>query len=196
MVTEKICVEKGLEGGPLYGIFTWKGYGRKIAVFTVEKEGDPQANLSLMAETAAAMLEGEEDLIAALSNISALIKTYLEDINWAGFYILKGKDLVLGPFQGLPACSRIGEGRGVCGRAVQEAKPVIVGNVREFPGHIACDSASASEMVIPLFKKGTVYGVLDLDSPRLNRFSALEEKYLTQIGCIVGNFIEHLEEQG
>ncbi|MDR2020404.1 MAG: GAF domain-containing protein [Treponema sp.] len=165
-------------------------------MFTIKKEGDPRANLALMTETAAAMLEGEEDIIAALANISALIKASLEDINWAGFYILKGKDLVLGPFQGLPACSRIGEGRGICGRAVQEGRPVIAGNVRQFPGHIACDSASASEMVIPLFRKGAVYGVLDLDSPRLNRFSALEEEYLTQTGRLIGDFLERMEERG
>jgi GAF domain-containing protein len=162
-------------------------------MFTVKKEGDPRANLALMTETAAAMLEDETDIIAALANMSALIKASLEDINWAGFYILKGKDLILGPFQGLPACSRIGEGRGVCGRAVQESRPVIVGNVREFPGHIACDSASVSEMVIPLFRQGAVYGVLDLDSPRLNRFSALEEEYLTQTGRLIEDFLQRLD---
>jgi GAF domain-containing protein len=155
----------------------------------VKKEGDPRADLALLVETAAALLEGEEDLIAALANMSALIKAQLEDLNWVGFYILQGKDLVLGPFQGLPACSRIGEGRGVCGRAVQEGKPVIVGDVHRFPGHIACDSASASEMVIPLFRKGAVYGVLDLDSPRLNRFSPLEEEYLSQIGRLISGFL-------
>ncbi|MDR1637057.1 MAG: GAF domain-containing protein [Treponema sp.] len=163
-------------------------------MFTVKKEGDPRANLALMTEMAAAMLEGEGDIIAALANISALVKANLEDINWAGFYILKGKDLILGPFQGLPACSRIGEGRGVCGRAVQEGRPVIAGNVHEFPGHIACDSASASEMVIPLFRKGAVYGVLDLDSPRLNRFSALEEEYLTRVCRLIEDFLEQVNE--
>jgi GAF domain-containing protein len=155
---------------------------------TVKKE-DPQADLSRLVQAAAALLEGETDLIAALANISALIKARVADLNWAGFYILKGNELVLGPFQGLPACSRIGEGRGVCGRAVREGKPVSVGNVHEFPGHIACDSASASELVIPLFRNGAVYGVLDLDSPRLNRFSALEEDYLSRIGRLIGDFL-------
>jgi GAF domain-containing protein len=155
---------------------------------TIKKE-DPQAALARTVQAAAALLEGETDLTAALANISALIKAQVEDLNWAGFYILKGKELVLGPFQGLPACSRIGEGRGVCGRAVREGKPVVVGNVHEFPGHIVCDSASASELVIPLFQKSAVYGVLDLDSPRLNRFSALEEDYLSRLGRLIGDFI-------
>jgi GAF domain-containing protein len=155
---------------------------------TVKNE-NPQAELARLVQAAAAMLEGETDIIAALANISALIKAQVEDLNWAGFYILKGNELVLGPFQGLPACSRIGEGRGVCGRAVREGKAVVVGNVHEFPGHIACDSASASELVIPLFQNGAVYGVLDLDSPRLNRFSAPEEDCLSRIGRLIGDFL-------
>jgi GAF domain-containing protein len=135
------------------------------------------------------MLGEGDDPISALANISALIKFYLDDINWAGFYILKGTELVLGPFQGLPACTRIREGKGVCGRAAAEGKPLIVANVHEFPGHIACDAASNSEMVVPLFKNGRVYGVLDVDSPSLNRFSEAEAAVLTRIGQRISAFL-------
>jgi GAF domain-containing protein len=143
-----------------------------------------------MVEAVKAVITGETDLIAALANISALVMAYLPDINWAGFYLLKGTELVLGPFQGLPACSRIAEGKGVCGKAAAAGKPVIVPNVHEFPGHIACDSNSNAEIVIPLFKGGRVYGVLDVDSPRLNRFSCPEADALTQIGDLVSAFLD------
>lgn len=155
----------------------------------MQKKGEGEENLASMVEAVRALLEGETDLIAALANSSAVIKMYLEDINWAGFYILKGKELVLGPFQGLPACTRIGEGKGVCGRAVQEGKPLIVPDVHAFPGHIACDSASKSEIVIPLFKGAQVYGVLDVDSPRLNRFSGPEADHLIRVGRLISGFL-------
>jgi GAF domain-containing protein len=161
-------------------------------MLNTQKRAGAEENLASMLGALEALLEGETDLIAALSNSSALIKAYLEDLNWAGFYILKGKELVLGPFQGLPACSRIGEGKGVCGRAVQEGKALIVADVHAFPGHIACDSASNSEMVIPLFKGGEIYGVLDLDSPRLNRFSELEADYLGRAGGLISGFLSGL----
>ncbi|MDR0585338.1 MAG: GAF domain-containing protein [Treponema sp.] len=157
---------------------------------TLEKEKDAEANLALMVQTAQGFIRDETYLVTVLANISALIYSCLDDVNWAGFYILKGKELVLGPFQGLPACTRIGEGKGVCGKAVQEKRPLIVSNVHEFPGHIACDSASASEIVIPIFKNSAVYGVLDVDSPRLNRFSVLEEKYLNEICGGLSGFLE------
>jgi len=161
----------------------------KRQMFKAEKSADRTANYRLMVETAKSFLEGETDLIALLANISALINFYVEDINWVGFYLLKGKELVLGPFQGLPACVRIAEGRGVCGKAVLEARPVIVADVHQFPGHIACDSASASEIVLPFFKNGKVYGVLDLDSPLPSRFSCLEEEYLGQITALLTFFL-------
>jgi GAF domain-containing protein len=157
-----------------------------------QKKEEGEENLASMVKAVEALLEGETELIAALANSSALIKVYLEDINWAGFYILKGKELVLGPFQGLPACTRIGEGKGVCGKAVQEGKPLIVADVHAFPGHIACDSASKSEIVIPLFKDGQIYGVLDVDSPRLNRFSDLEADHLMQVGRLISGFLTGL----
>jgi GAF domain-containing protein len=161
-------------------------------MLNLQKKGEGEENLASMVKAVQALLEGETDLIAALANSSAVIKVYLGDINWAGFYILKGKELVLGPFQGLPACTRIGEGKGVCGKAVQEGKPLIVADVHAFPGHIACDSASKSEIVIPLFKDGQIYGVLDVDSPRLNRFSDLEADHLIQAGRLISGFLTGL----
>jgi GAF domain-containing protein len=125
-------------------------------------------------------LSSERDALANLSNASAIIKTALDRLNWAGFYIMRSEELVLGPFQGLPACNRIKVGNGVCGTAAAERKVQRIANVHEFPGHIACDSASNSEIVIPIIKDDKVYGVLDLDSPVLERFTELEEKYLVK----------------
>jgi len=108
--------------------------------------------------------------ITILSNISALIYDALDNLNWCGFYILKDNALLLGPFQGKVACTRIEIGKGVCGTSVKQNSTIVVPNVHEFPGHIACDSASNSEIVIPIHKNGCIYGVLDIDSPMLNRF--------------------------
>jgi L-methionine (R)-S-oxide reductase len=108
--------------------------------------------------------------IATLANASATIKQHLPDINWAGFYLFDGKELVLGPFQGLPACIRIAIGRGVCGTSASQLKSLLVADVHEFPGHIACDAASRSELVVPIVKDGKLYGVLDIDSPSASRF--------------------------
>jgi L-methionine (R)-S-oxide reductase len=128
------------------------------------------------------LLEGERDFIANAANIAALLFNSLPDLNWAGFYFLKDSDeLVLGPFQGKPACVRIAKGRGVCGAAVLRRQAVRVDDVHDFPDHIACDSASRSELVIPLLKDAHVIGVLDLDSPRVGRFTAEDEAGLQQI---------------
>src|SRR2546425_13308736 len=116
------------------------------------------------------LLAGERDLIANAANFSSLIFHSLPDLNWAGFYLEKDGQLVLGPFQGQPACVRIKIGQGVCGAGAAKCETVIVPNVHEFPGHITCDSASNSEIVIPLMKGGRLIGVLDLDSPSLSRF--------------------------
>ena len=159
-------------------------------MFTQQKAIDKTENYKLMVETAKGFLKDETDIIALLANISALIKFYVEDLNWAGFYLLRGRELVLGPFQGMPACARIGEGKGVCGKAVLEKKPITVPDVHQFPGHIACDSGSASELVIPFYKKGAVYGVLDLDSPLLNRFSDLEIDYLGRLASLLTAFLD------
>lgn len=132
-------------------------------------------------------LSSEKDSLTNLCNASAIIKTVIDRLNWAGFYLMRNNELVLGPFQGLPACNRIAIGKGVCGTAVSERKVQRIKNVNEFPGHIACDSASKSEIVIPIIKNEIIYGVLDLDSPEFERFSELEEKYL-------GLFVEKLNK--
>ena len=119
-----------------------------------------------------AVLHGERDWVSNLAQMSALLMQTLPDLNWAGFYLLKGGELVLGPFQGKVACVRIKLGKGVCGTAAARRETVVVPNVHEFPGHIACDSASNSEIVVPLLHRGTLLGVLDLDSPKLARFDA------------------------
>src|ERR1700723_3150377 len=116
------------------------------------------------------VLEGERDGIANCANTAALIYHALPSLNWAGFYFLRGEQLVLGPFQGKVACVRIPLGRGVCGTAAERRETVIVADVNAFPGHIACDAASRSEIVVPLVKDGRLLGVLDLDSPQIGRF--------------------------
>ena len=126
----------------------------------------------------ASLLEGEHDSTANAANTAALLYHTLPDVNWVGFYFLKGKELVLGPFQGKPACVRITVGRGVCGTAVERRESIVVPDVNGFPGHIACDSASRSELVVPLIQAGAIIGVLDLDSPSLARFD--EED---RVGC-------------
>lgn len=125
--------------------------------------------------------ENEKDLIANLSNISAILNEHLNNINWVGFYLMKDHELVLGPFQGKPACIRIPVGKGVCGTCVQEKKTLRVANVHQFAGHIACDSASNSEIVLPIIKEDQVVAVLDIDSPLLDRFIEEDEKMLTEI---------------
>jgi GAF domain-containing protein len=124
------------------------------------------------------LLSSESDWLANLSNASALLYSNLLDINWSGFYFMKQGELVLGPFQGKTACTRIKSGKGVCGTAVVEMKVQLVPDVHLFPGHIACDCASNSEIVVPIIKDGVLYGVLDIDSPSINRFDELDAKYL------------------
>jgi L-methionine (R)-S-oxide reductase len=120
----------------------------------------------------AGLLAGERDGIANLANAAALLFAMLPDLNWAGFYLARGAGLVVGPFQGQPACVRIALGQGVCGTAAAARQTLIVPDVHAFPGHIACDAASNSEIVVPLVKDGRLLGVMDLDSPRLARFDA------------------------
>jgi L-methionine (R)-S-oxide reductase len=133
---------------------------------------------------ARAMVDGENDKIANAANLSALVYHALPDLNWVGFYFYDGKELVVGPFQGLPACVRIAIGKGVCGTAAATGKTQRIADVDAFPGHIACDSASRSELVVPLFKGEQLMGVLDLDSPILNRFDEIDQAALEQIAAI------------
>jgi GAF domain-containing protein len=127
------------------------------------------------------ILAGEPDPIANAANVAALIYARLPRLNWAGFYFLQGDTLVLGPFQGLPACTRIPLGRGVCGTAASRNETLVVPDVHAFPGHIACDAASLSEIVVPLTIGGRVSGVLDIDSPQLNRFSASDRDLIEAV---------------
>ena len=122
-----------------------------------------------------ALTEGVPYNIANLANASALLWQELPDINWAGFYLMEDGALILGPFQGKTACIRIGIGKGVCGTAVAEKATQLVADVHQFPGHIACDSASNSEIVVPIYKGGDIYGVLDIDSPILGRFTQADQ---------------------
>ncbi|MFM2611473.1 GAF domain-containing protein [Vibrio campbellii] len=132
-----------------------------------------------LTKQAVALIESEKDYIANLANISALLFMELENLNWAGFYLTKGDELVLGHFQGKPACVRIPMGRGVCGTAAQTNSVQRVYDVHEFEGHIACDAASNSEIVIPFTINGEVAGVLDIDSPNIGRFNEIDEEGLT-----------------
>ena len=136
------------------------------------------------------LLKGEHDLIANAANFSALLFNSLPNVNWAGFYFLRGEELVLGPFQGNPACVRIPMGKGVCGVAAQQLETIIVPNVHEFPGHIACDVASNSEIVVPLFDGERLLGVLDLDSPLIGRFDDQDAEGLNELATV---FVAHEE---
>ena len=139
----------------------------------------------LLCKQLKALTDGVPHPISNLANASALLWQSLPDLNWAGFYILDGDKLVLGPFQGKPACIEIPLGKGVCGAAAATGKTVVVADVHTFDGHIACDSASNSEIVVPLFVKGALYGVLDVDSPLFNRFSEIDKLGLERFAEIL-----------
>ncbi|WP_335917487.1 GAF domain-containing protein [Shewanella chilikensis] len=128
-----------------------------------------------------ALFAGEDDVICAMANFSALLNEHLEDINWVGFYLLKDEQLVLGPFQGKLACTRIPMGKGVCGTAAAKAETQLVEDVHQFVGHIACDAASNSEIVIPLYRHGELIAVLDIDSPCLSRFDKEDQTGLESL---------------
>lgn len=146
-------------------------------------QGDPDEKLSLDDTLLAlrGLMSGEPDLVANAANCAALLAAQLDDVNWLGFYFLQGDELVLGPFQGLPACVRIPVGRGVCGTAVAEGVTQVVPDVFAFPGHIACDSRSRSEVVVPLRSPSGIVGVLDVDSPLPERFSAGDVNYIERV---------------
>ncbi|MBA2873826.1 GAF domain-containing protein [Thermaerobacillus caldiproteolyticus] len=140
--------------------------------------GTKEENYELVIKQLKSLIEGEPNAIANLANASALLNQFLEKVNWVGFYLTEGDELVLGPFQGLPACVRIPFGKGVCGTAAKNKKTERVADVHLFPGHIACDAASQSEIVVPMIKNGEVIGVLDIDSPMKNRFDEVDQYYL------------------
>lgn len=147
----------------------------------IDYSNNLQEKYAQLATQLDALLSGEPNVYANLSNASALLNQFFDRINWVGFYLMDGNELVLGPFQGLPACIRIPLGRGVCGTVAKTKEGLVVPDVNAFPGHIACDAASRSEVVVPLIKDGEVFGVLDIDSPELNRFTEDDLAGLTQV---------------
>jgi GAF domain-containing protein len=153
----------------------------------------PQAAYAELARDLRALLDGERDLVANAANTAALIWEALPDLNWAGFYLYKSGELVLGPFQGKPACVRIALGKGVCGTAAARRETVVVEDVHAFPGHIACDSASNSEIVVPLLHDTNLLGVLDLDSPRHARFGVADRQGLETLAKI---FVASIQPAG
>ena len=153
----------------------------------------PRLPLSEACQQLTGLLSGETDLIANAANTAAFLNTLLPDINWIGFYVLQGDELVLGPFQGEPACVRIPVGRGVCGTCVASGDTQRVDDVHAFPGHIACDVRSRSELVIPVRAQGSVVAVLDIDSPSVARFSVDDQNY---VEVLVDEFSKHQFSQG
>ena len=150
-------------------------------MFKVETYSDSrEKNYNLLIKQLKALVEDEKNAIANFSNASALLNQFLDRVNWVGFYLMEDGELVLGPFQGLPACVRIPLGKGVCGTAASSQETLRVEDVHAFPGHIACDAASQSEIVVPMIKDGQVIGVLDIDSPEKNRFDELDQQKLEE----------------
>ncbi|WP_066386079.1 GAF domain-containing protein [Neobacillus mesonae] len=160
-------------------------------MFNVEMyTGTREENYDLVKKQLRALLHGETNQIANLSNAAALLNHFFERINWVGFYLMDTNDeLVLGPFQGLPACVRIPVGKGVCGAAALKKETVRVEDVNKFPGHIACDAASQSEIVVPIIKDDQLIGVLDIDSPETNRFDELDQEELEEFIAILTEYI-------
>lgn len=159
-------------------------------MFNVETYSNSRAkNYDLVIKQLKALVEDEKNAIANLSNASALLNQFLDRVNWVGFYLMEDGELVLGPFQGLPACVRISLGRGVCGTAASNKETVRVEDVHAFPGHIACDAASQSEIVVPIVKDGIVVGVLDIDSPEKNRFDELDQQKLEEFVEVLVQYI-------
>lgn len=147
----------------------------------------------LMRRQLESLSEGVDWDVTILANAAALLWEALDDINWAGFYIMRGGRLELGPFQGKTACTVIETGRGVCGTAAAEDRTQLVPDVHAFPGHIACDSASRSELVVPLHRKGALYGVLDIDSPSKGRFTESDRKDIEGFACTLEEVLDRLE---
>ncbi|MCF7926761.1 MAG: GAF domain-containing protein [Candidatus Izimaplasma sp.] len=148
---------------------------------TVKTSNNKEENYELLLNSIKGFLSKQDTFITTLSNLSAILNYFLTDINWVGFYLYDGKNLTLGPFQGLPACTMIKMKTGVCGKAASSRKSLIVKDVDDFQDHIACDSASKSEIVIPIIKNDTLIGVLDIDSPVKNNFDVIDKLYLEKV---------------
>ena len=157
-----------------------RGSYRIAKVFKTNSPASGEESYRLLPASLESLLEGETDAVANLANAAALLYGSLPHINWAGFYLLRGDTLVLGPFQGKPACVRIALGKGVCGTAAERRETLIVPDVLAFPGHIACDDASRSEIVVPILEGGVLRGVLDVDAPEKNRFGDVDRDVLEE----------------
>ena len=149
--------------------------------------------LKAMVQMLEGLISGDDEDITKLCNTSALISALLDRVNWCGFYIMKDNELILGPFQGMPACTKIALGKGVCGTAAKEKRVLRIDNVHEFEGHIACDASSNSEIVLPILSQNKCLGVLDIDSDEFNRFTEVEEKYLKEAIDILIKFVKFEE---
>lgn len=147
-------------------------------------------NYDLLQKQLISLIEDESNLIAILSNTSALLNDHLDQVNWVGFYLIENNELILGPFQGHPACIHIQIGKGVCGTAVSNNETQVVKDVHQFPGHIACDANSNSEIVIPIHKDNKIIGVLDIDAPIKSRFNDEDRKELEKVVSIIENQIK------
>lgn len=158
-------------------------------MYKIASEQDYEKRLGHMVLAVEDLLKTERNLTANLANISAFINEYMDRLNWVGFYLMEEGELVLGPFQGKPACIRIKLGKGVCGTVAREKEGRIVDDVLSFPGHIACDSDSRSELVLPICKNGDIFGVLDLDSPEPSRFTDLDMRYLKKITALLEYYL-------
>ncbi|HBB24663.1 MAG TPA: hypothetical protein DCZ59_00170 [Bacteroidetes bacterium] len=155
-------------------------------MFTLpDRSTDPRLLRESILHTVQHVTAGEHNLVANLANAASIMYHALAEVNWCGFYLFDGTELVLGPFHGRPACIRIALGRGVCGTAAQERRTLVVPDVEAFPGHIACDAASRSEIVVPMIRAGVLVGVLDVDSPVVDRFSADDVTLLEQIVAVL-----------
>ncbi|KAK63356.1 L-methionine (R)-S-oxide reductase [Staphylococcus lugdunensis] len=147
--------------------------------------GTTSTNYNLLSKQLQSLIEDETNLIAILSNTSALLNDNLDQINWVGFYLIDNQELILGPFQGHPACVHIAIGKGVCGTAVAQKQTQCIADVHQFPGHIACDAQSKSEIVIPLHQNNEIIGVLDIDSPINSRFTEEDQRQLENLVSII-----------
>ncbi|MBR2792799.1 MAG: GAF domain-containing protein [Erysipelotrichaceae bacterium] len=152
-----------------------------------------QQDYEILIEQLKAMCEGQKYMCTLLSNTSALLKQSLQDTNWVGYYLMQDGKLILGPFQGLVACEVIEVGKGVCGTSVERRETILVRNVHEFAGHIACDSASNSEIVVPIIINDAVWGVLDIDSPLIARFDETDQKYLEIAAGVITAAIKDIQ---
>jgi len=161
-------------------------------MYKIDTEQDVAQNYRRLNATIRAHTEDEPDLVANLANIASFIYCTLPDVSWVGFYLRQNDVLVLGPFMGKPACTRIPFGKGVCGHVAQTLEVCVVPNVHEFEGHIACDSATNSEVVLPIFRHGELFGVLDLDSESYDRFQAEDVEGLIQIVKTINNYLDEM----